>query len=286
MKWSTIALVLPLAAACNRGDDSPSPDAPISGNACTLTDQTAPSGRTTPSGCAILTRDTTSCRGARTAAGLSGVWLAFSCRVDLTATTAAVMATSDGRPDFASNYFPASDPCHETYTEAIQNPNSIATKNYAVEFPLAPNTTPRTMQMTAVVGLTINGVPIYGNFAAPGDDIFAEAKTFDRCGGHPQMQGAYHNHAEPLSISYDDDHLIGVMRDGYAIYGRKDADGSYPADLDTYGGHTGTTPDSTTAVYHYHLNEQTSTATGTAGEKQWFLTKGMFRGTPASCTGC
>jgi hypothetical protein len=280
-------LWLCLLAACGTsdgGDDGIGPDA-AGGDACDLIANTAPSGRTTPSGCAILDRDTSSCRAAREAAGLSGVWLAFSCRVDLTASGTAVTAVSDGQPDFKSNYFAAADPCHEAYTDAIQNPNTIAAKSYTVGFPLAPNMLARTMQMTAVVGLAINGVPIYGNFAAPGDDIFAEARTFDRCGGHPQMAGAYHNHAEPLSISYDDDRLIGVMRDGYAIYGRKDMDGSYPT-LDSFGGHTGTTADSAAPVYHYHVNEQTSTSQGTAGEKQWFLTTGMFRGSPGTCTGC
>lgn len=267
------------------GDDGTGPDAPAGGDACTLIANTTPSGRTTPTGCEILERDTSSCRATREAAGLSGMWLAFSCRVELSKTGTAVTAVADGQPDFKSNYFAASDPCHEAYTGAIQNPNTIATKSYTVGFPLAPNTLARTMQMTAVVGLAINGVPIYGNFAAPGDDIFTEARTFDRCGGHPQMSGSYHDHAEPLSITYDDANLVGVMRDGYAIYGRKDMDGSYPT-LDAYGGHTGVTADSATAVYHYHVNEQTSTSSGTAGEKQWFLTTGMFRGSPGTCTGC
>lgn len=277
--------VLVACGGTNGGDDGVGPDAPGGGDACTLVAATSPSGRTTPSGCQILDRDTSSCKAAREAAGLSGVWLKFSCRVDLTMASSAVTAASDGQPDFKSNYFAATSPCHEAYTGGTQNPNTIAAKTYTVGFPLQPNTLARTMQMTAVVGLAINGVPIYGNFAAPGDDIFNEAKTFDRCGGHPQMAGFYHNHAEPLSISYDDDHVIGVMRDGYAIYGRKDLDGSYPA-LDSFGGHTGVTPDSPTAVYHYHVNEQTSTASGTAGQKQWFLTTGMFRGSPGTCTGC
>jgi hypothetical protein len=278
---------LAVAPACASDDAmTVAPDAPDStGDACALVAHTSPSGRTTPSGCAILDRDTSSCMAARASAGLSGAWLKMSCRVTLTATATSVTAVADGQPDFKSNYFAAADACHEAYPEGTQNPNTIAVKAYTIGFPLAPNTSARTMQMTAVVGLAINGVPIYGNFAAPGDDIFAEAKTFDRCGGHPQMSGSYHNHAEPLSISYDDASLIGVMRDGYAIYGRKDADGSYPT-LDSFGGHTGTTPDSTTAVYHYHVNEQTSTTAGTAGQKQWFLTRGMFRGSPGTCSGC
>ena len=57
--------------------------------------------------------------------------------------------------------------------------------------------------------------------------------------------------------------------------------------LDAYGGHTGVTIDSpSSAVYHYHVNEQTSTNAQSAGQKQWFLTAGKFRGTPAACGSC
>ncbi|OJT27457.1 hypothetical protein BO221_05675 [Archangium sp. Cb G35] len=94
------------------------------------------------------------------------------------------------------------------------------------------------------------------------------------------------NHSEPYAISYDDARFIGVMRDGYPIYGRKDADGSAPT-LDSAGGHTGVTADSpTTPVYHYHVHEQTSTSSGTLGQKQWFITTGTYRGAPGGCTGC
>ena len=137
-----------------------------------------------------------------------------------------------------------------------------------------------------MIGLTISGVPIFGNFAAPGDDIYRESMTFDRCGAHPENTGNYHYHAEPYAISYNDSNFVGVMRDGFPIYGRLDKDGSKPT-VDAYGGHTGTTPDSPgTPVYHYHVNEQTSTSPGTQGQKQWFLTTGQFRGTPAPCTTC
>jgi hypothetical protein len=197
-----------------------------------------------------------------------------------------VKAAADGQPDYLSNYFAASDPCHENYTGAIQNPNQIAVKNYVVEFPQTPDMTTQKM-MVAIVGLAVNGVPIFGDFAAPGDDIYQEAKTFDRCGGHPQMTGGYHYHSEPYAITDDDDGFVGVMRDGYPIYGRKDQDGTYPADLDVAGGHTGTTIDSpSTGVYHYHVNEQTSTNPQSAGQKQWFITTGTFRGTPAPCGSC
>jgi hypothetical protein len=257
---------------------------------CTLAQSTTATATVAPSGCAVLSRDTSSCMEARQAAGLSGSWLKFSCRVALAKKTVStgehVEAQADGQPDYKSNYFQTTDACHEDYTSAIQNPNRIAAKAYVVLFPLSPNTTSQTMRGAAVVGLTVNGVPVYGNFAAPGDDIFTEARTFDRCGAHPQNTGSYHYHSEPYAISYDDSSFIGVMRDGYPIYGRRDPDGSTPT-VDAFGGHTGVTVDSpTTAVYHYHVNEQTSTNAGTAGQKQWFLTKGTYRGTPGSCATC
>ena len=195
-------------------------------------------------------------------------------------------AQADGQPDYKSFYFATTHACYEQYSGATRNPNNLTAQNYIVNFPVTPSTLPQSMARTAVVGLALNGVPIFGNFAAPGDDIFTEARTFDRCGAHPQNIGKYHYHSEPYALSYDDSNFVGVMRDGYPIYGRKDEDGSAPT-LDAYGGHTGVTADSSALpVYHYHVNEQTSTQTGTKGQKQWFLTTGTFRGTPAPCAYC
>lgn len=255
-----------------------------SGGECALAANTTATATVNPAGCAILTRDTSACTAARQAAGLSGMWLKFSCRVTLSMAGGQVTAKSDGQPDYKSMYFPTSNACYQKETSGIKNPNSIAAGNYTLNFPTAPNMTAGRMA-GAVVGMALNGVTIFGNFAAPGDDIFTEAMTFDACGAHPQMTGQYHYHGEPYSISSDDNNFIGVMRDGYAIYGRRDPDGSMPT-LDTYGGHTGPTLDSASPVYHYHVNLQTSTGTTTAGQKQWFLTAGNYRGTPGSCTGC
>lgn len=259
-------------------------------NACALAADTTATDTVNTVGCHVLDRDTSACEASRKAAGLSGFWLDFSCRVTLTTATEGgvmlVKAASDDQPDYASNYFPAGDTCHEEYPNAIQNPNKITAQSFSIGFPVAPSGAPTTMKGTAVVGIALNGVVIFGNFAAPGDDIFTEAKTFDRCGAHPQMSGIYHYHSEPYSISFDDDRFIGVMRDGYPIYGRKDQDGTYPT-LDADGGHMGTTLHSNGAsVYHYHVNEQTSTTAQSLGEKQWFLTTGTFHGAPAACAGC
>jgi len=260
-----------------------------SGGTCTLAANTAETSTVSPSGCHVLTRDTSACEAERKAQGLSGYWLQFSCRVSLSSTTTnsvkVVRAQADGQPDYKSFYFSTTNACYEAYSGSIRNPNSIAAHSYIIDFPVAQDMASQPMR-GAIVGLALNGVPIFGNYAAPGDDIYTEAKTFDRCGAHPQNTGIYHYHSEPYALSYNDARFIGVMRDGYPIYGRKDADGSAPT-LDSAGGHTGVTADSpTTPVYHYHVNEQTSTNSGTLGQKQWFLTTGTYRGTPGGCNAC
>jgi hypothetical protein len=236
-------------------------------------------------------RDASECAATRIAQGLSGFWLKFSCRVTLTVATngasEVVIATSDSLPDYKSNYYAPSNVCYEVYTGAIRNPNSIASQALTVQFPRYPNTTSSPLR-SAVVGLALNGVGIFGNYAAGADDIYAEAATFDRCGAHPQGDGLYHYHSEPYAISYDDANFIGVLRDGHPVYGRKDLDGSYPSDLDDYGGHTSATAESESAVYHYHVNLQTQTdvTKSTYNQQQWFLTKRNYRGSAGACTGC
>jgi hypothetical protein len=214
----------------------------------------------------------------RSSQGLAGAWLRFSCRVALSKSGSAVTAASDSEPDYLSNYFPTTSPCWASYTTQFPDPNQIAAQSLTVQAPLAPTTTNTKMGL-GPVGMAVNGVAIFDNQAAPGDDIFKEAGSFDRCGGHPAPGGVYHYHGEPYALSYDDANLIGVLRDGYFVYGRRDADGSMPT-LDARGGHVGATPDSASPVYHYHLNLQVSTNAGTAGEMQWFLTTGTYEGAP------
>ncbi len=277
--FAVVTTCLALASGCGTTPAS------MNTGQCLLSGSTSATATVNPAGCAVLSRDTSSCTAERQAAGLTGYWLKFSCRVKLTKQPSAVQIESDGQPDYKSNYFAATDPCHENYTGGVQNPNTIAVKNYIVPIPLAPTATSQPMT-GAVVGMAVNGVPVFGNFAAPGDDIYKEAMTFDRCGAHPTPTSAYHYHSEPYAISYNDSNFIGVMRDGYPIYGRKDPDGTIPA-VDSTGGHMGVTVDSpTTPVYHYHVNQQTSTTAGTAGQMNWFITKGSYRGTPAACSTC
>lgn len=252
------------------------------GGACTLTADTTATGTTTD-GCALLDRNTDGCRASREAAGLTGFWLRFSCRVTLTVVTKGsatyVELASDDEPDYPSNYFPSTSPCHDDYTPSFPDPNHIVSQSFTVTVPLVPSGAGQPMGL-GPVGMAVNGVAIFDDQAAPGDDIYKESGSFDRCQGHPQRNGMYHYHSEPYAITHDDDRFVGVLRDGNPVYGRRDPDGSVPT-LDAAGGHTGVTEDSPkTPVYHYQVNLQTSTHAGTAGQQVWFITTGTYHNAP------
>jgi hypothetical protein len=82
----------------------------------------------------------------------------------------------------------------------------------------------------------------------------------DACGGHATP---YHFHTD-MVCAYDasaagHSTIVGIMLDGIGIYGRNEATGTVPTDLDGCGGHVGLVPPSTTigpvtasTVYHYH----------------------------------
>jgi len=259
----------------------PAPDAAVG---CELAAHTTTT-TTVNGGCAVLERDTSSCEQARRALGLDGWWLKFSCRVTITKPTATQIAlVSDDQPDHGSNYFADTNVCHVDYQPAANNPNMIGIKSMKMTVAITPTVGGRTMGL-GTIGFAVNGVALFNNMAARGDDIYLESKSFDQCQGHPTGSSAYHYHSEPYSITYDDASFVGVLMDGFPVYGRRDADGSMPV-LDIFGGHTSATPDSTTPVYHHHVNLQTSTTPGSAGQSVWFIATGVYAAFPGTCEGC
>ncbi len=254
---------------------------------CILTANTSPTSIAT-NDCTLLGRDTSPCMESRMSAGLTGLWLEFSCRVTVTPTTIDgkqhVRLQADSQPDYPSNYFPEDHPCYRAYVPPEPNPNTIFPRSIVMDVPVIPDTSIQPMP-PGTVGLSLNGIPLHSNRAAQGMDIYIAALSYDQCAGHPTAMDVYHYHSEPYSISYDDANFIGVMRDGYAVYGRRDPDGSIPT-LDDVGGHTGPTLHSASPVYHYHVNLQTSSSPDSMGQTHWFITKGIYYGSPGPCTGC
>jgi len=168
-------------------------------------------------------------------------------------------------------------PTFSTGTHTAAGTNRIASQNFTYAIPKNPSvqngTKSGTQSGLSSIGITINGIAIFNNAAAPGDTLASEASTFDAWGSHPQSSGVTHHHswtrkastnsatapsgANDYTIYNNDTNLIGVALDGYAIYGLQCNSGSV-ADLDDYHGHTTTTQHFATATYHYHYKNDTT----------------------------
>lgn len=106
------------------------------------------------------------------------------------------------------------------------------------------------------IGIAVSGSVIYNDEEGPGIPLDGAIGSLDFNGAHTGPQ-SFHYHLEPISFSDDDSNLIGVISDGFFIYGRKcNSTGTYPTDLDESGGHTAQTQHSESEEYHYHIENE------------------------------
>ena len=139
-----------------------------------------------------------------------------------------------------------------------QNPNTIASQNLTFKIPLSPTVaTAHAATPLGSMGVSINGVPFFNQYAAGGSPLTGEVNSFDEYLGHPQMQGMYHYHEEPtfLTTSKGKSALMGFLLDGFPVYGPQEMNGATATGLDAYHGHTGVTADYPNGIYHYHANQ-------------------------------
>ena len=125
------------------------------------------------------------------------------------------------------------------------------------------------------IGIAVSGAMIYNDQEGPNVPLANAIGSLDVNGAHTGPQ-SYHYHLEPVAWSQDDDALIGVMADGFFLYGRRDADGTYPGDLDASGGHTGPTPHNADGEYHYHIQNELYL------NQYYILFPGDYQGTPSA----
>jgi len=125
--------------------------------------------------------------------------------------------------------------------------------SYSLTVPAEPSlATSSSSTGLGAIGIAVSGAMIYNDEEGPNVPLDNAVGTLDYVGAHTGPQ-SYHYHLEPIAFSDDDDALIGIMSDGFFIYGRRDFDGSYPTDLDASGGHFGPTPHNPDGEYHYHI---------------------------------
>lgn len=142
------------------------------------------------------------------------------------------------------------------------SPGTIREGSYTLTIPASPEIagSPSATGLGAI-GIATTGAPIFNDEEGPNIALSENvASGFDYAGGHMGPTG-YHYHlessdvAENTVLSQDDDRLVGILNDGFLIYGRRcNATGDYPTDLDDSGGHTSSTQHSDGAeFYHYHV---------------------------------
>ncbi|MEL6560715.1 MAG: YHYH protein [Bacteroidota bacterium] len=170
---------------------------------------------------------------------------------------------SNGLPNHTSPYWEESNPLYiEPVVAVALTPGRIGgDRSFTLTVPAAPElAASSTATGLGPIGISVTGVPIFNDTEGPNrplEEMIAE--TFDYAGAHNGPSG-YHYHVESADVSentvlsHDDGKLVGIMADGFLLYGRREMDGSYPTDLDESGGHFGVTPHSNgVEVYHYHI---------------------------------
>lgn len=176
-----------------------------------------------------------------------------------------IIIESNGHPNHTTPYWEEEDSLYIKPVVAVaQTPGRIGSHRDRT-FTLTVSTAPKlaissTATGLGAIGISVTGVPIFNDTEGPNRPVGEEiAETFDYAGGHVGPSG-YHYHSESVDtpentqISHDDEKLIGIMSDGFLLYGRKEMDGSYPKDLDKSGGHFGATQHSNgKEFYHYHI---------------------------------
>jgi hypothetical protein len=191
-----------------------------------------------------------------------------------------VVIRSTGVPDHKSPYFATTDSRYEAYNGTNSsfnlNPNRIQAQQLTFRIPITPTllATPSPTPL-GPIGVAINGVAIFNQYAAGNQPLTGEINSFDQYNGHPQQTGQYHYHVEPLWLTrVSREALVGVLLDGYPVYGpRENGQLVSSSTLDAAHGHVGPTLEFPNGIYHYH----------TTGDAPYINGSG-FRGSPGTVT--
>lgn len=169
--------------------------------------------------------------------------------------TTVTLRTTD-LPDHPSPYFGAGHALYEApHAGMVLNPNLIGAQNITFRLPAAPTVASATDTPMGPIGVAVNGVVFFNQYAAMRMPLAGEIATFDRYLGHPQQNNQYHYHLEPLWLTASSrSRLVGVLLDGFPVYGPAEMDGSPPTGLDSCHGHVGVTREFSDGIYHYHAS--------------------------------
>ena len=207
-----------------------------------------------------------------TSSGMQAMYAQFGNGVTVAFEGGAAVITTVSTPDHNSPYWGVGNARYEApHAGMAPNPHRIVAQRVTFRIPTSPATAAPSDTPLGPIGVSVNGVVFFNQYAAMRQPLTFEIVSFDRFNGHPSPSNQYHYHFEPLSLTEPSrSRLIGVLLDGFPVYGPVDSDGRTPADLDACNGHTAATPEFTAGIYHYH----TTTAVP--------YISGCFRGAPGT----
>ncbi|MBX2796329.1 MAG: YHYH protein [Myxococcales bacterium] len=215
---------------------------------------------------------------------MGGVYDAFGTNVTVYVDGDDVVFETNGWPDHTTPYW---GPGHELYvaptvTSTAQMAPGYIDRfqgSYTLRVPAEPTVaSSSTATGLGPIGIAVSGAVIYNDQEGGNVPIDGALGSLDYTGAHTGPQ-SYHYHLEPIAWSEDDDALIGVLADGFFLYGRREpasAGGGYPSDLDASSGHIGVTPHSDEAVYHYHIANELYLG------QYYILFPGDYQGSPSA----
>ncbi len=172
---------------------------------------------------------------------------------------------TNGLPDHKSAYYATSNSLYENFTGTTfggstfnKNPSTLAAQNYTFKIPINPAVNlAHSATPMGPIGVSINGIPLYNQYAGGGAALGSEIVSFDQGYGHPDPGSRYHYHVEPIKLTATkgSDALMGFLLDGFPVYGPNENGAVVPsASLDAYHGHTSVTADYPSGIYHYHFS--------------------------------
>ncbi len=189
-----------------------------------------------------------------------------------------VVIETTGRPNHTTVYWGVGEllyidePDVQLTPSIIPDRDASATLRVSTSPELASSSTSTAL---GAIGIAVSGAAIYNDQEGNGP-LDEAAGSLDYSGGHigPSV---YHYHLEPVAWSQDDEELIGILADGFFIYGRKcNSTGTYPTGLDASGGHISTTQHSAEEEYHYHIENELYL------NQYYIIFPGDYQGTPST----
>ncbi len=172
---------------------------------------------------------------------------------------------SNGLPNHTSPYWSTDNSLYidpVVANESRMSPGRIGERGYTLTVPASPEKASSTSSTgLGAIGISVTGAPIFNEQEGPNASLSENvASGFDYAGGHMGPTG-YHYHLEVADVSentvlsHDDEKLVGILQDGFLLYGRKcHSTGDHPTDLDASGGHISSTQHSDgEEFYHYHI---------------------------------